>query len=61
MPNELKPCPFCGELPTIEYIEQFKKWWIECRNEKCAFQPFTSLHINKGVLVREWNRRVGNG
>ena len=61
MPNELRPCPFCGAIPTLVYEDNFKKWWIACNNDKCMIQPFTSLHINKGVIVREWNRRVDNG
>ena len=58
---ELKPCPFCGGKATIEFGNGINKYWICCNNEKCRIQPLTDAHINKGVVVREWNRRVDNG
>jgi hypothetical protein len=61
MPNELKPCPFCGAIPILEYGNGINKYWISCQNEKCRIQPMTDAHTNKGVIVREWNRRVDNG
>ena len=58
MKSNLKPCPFCGAIPTLEYGNGINKWWISCQNEKCRIQPTTDAHINKGVVVREWNKRV---
>ena len=58
MKSNLKPCPFCGAIPTLEYGNGINKWWISCINEKCRIQPTTDAHINKGVVVREWNKRV---
>ena len=57
---ELKPCPFCGEKPIVEYGNGIKKYWISCQNEKCWVQPNTDAHINRGVVVRFWNRRVSD-
>ena len=55
--TELKPCPFCGKTPTIEYGASIKKYWISCTNDKCACAPCTYAHVNKGVVVRAWNSR----
>lgn len=55
---ELKPCPFCGSKSTIEQNNSTKKWWICCTNTRCRINPSTDPHINRGVVVREWNRRV---
>lgn len=60
MPNELKSCPFCGEIPTMEYGNGINKYWIGCNNPKCRIQPMTDAHTNKSVVTREWNRRVDN-
>lgn len=60
MSKNLKPCPFCGAIPTLEYDNGIKKWWIMCDNEKCKIQPMTDAHAFKGVIVGEWNRRVND-
>lgn len=44
--EELKKCPFCGELPYQE-----KSYLAECDNEKCTIQG-VYMHIN------DWNKRV---
>ena len=58
---DLKPCPFCGGKPTVEFDEGIGKHWICCKNEKCRIQPSTDAHTYIGVVVREWNRRHNNG
>lgn len=60
MTDKLKPCPFCGGQPIVEYGNGIKKYWICCQNEKCRIQPTTDAHKNKGVVTREWNRRADN-
>lgn len=55
--SKLKPCPFCGEMPKVEFDEYYKKHWIYCNNPKCRIQPNTAFHKRKSVIVREWNRR----
>ena len=59
--TELKPCPFCGEKPTVEFEQRILKYWICCKNEKCRIQPSTDAHTYIGVVIREWNRRHNNG
>ena len=58
MNKNLKPCPFCGTYPNLEYDEHIKKFWINCNNPKCKIWPCTDVHKNKGVIVREWNKRM---
>lgn len=58
--TKLKPCPFCGVVPTVEFGNGIQKYWISCDNPKCRIQPTTDAHTNKSVIVREWNRRVDN-
>ena len=55
--SNVKPCPFCGELPDVEYFDDIKKYWVTCNNPKCRIQPHTDAHASKAVVVREWNRR----
>lgn len=61
MASELKPCPFCGKTPIVEFGNGIKKYWISCNNPKCRVQPTTDAHIKKSVITREWNRRFDNG
>ena len=56
--TKLKPCPFCGGEVSVVYDEGIKKYWICCDNPKCRIQPSTDAHVNKGVITREWNRRI---
>lgn len=58
--TKLKPCPFCGKVPSgIRFVgNPINKWYVECTNEKCRIQPATSYHKMKGVVVREWNKRA---
>ena len=55
--TELKKCPFCGEMPTLEQYNN-GMWWIKCENPKCQIAPFTDMNKSRAVIVREWNRRA---
>lgn len=59
MPNNLKPCPFCGRKPIIEH------WYscglmhmVKCNNPDCAIPPngYPAGH-NYAKVVSEWNMR----
>jgi len=59
MENELKPCPFCGETPTLEKDELIDSWFIECHDEKCIATPFALLpNTPKEDVVSAWNTRA---
>ena len=55
MPNELKPCPFCGQtnLEVCTSPTNSKKKYIRCRNDLCHYGAYTQK------IDREmgWNRR----
>ena len=57
----LKPCPFCGGLPTLKQLiyagNKKDKFYYVCENPKCSCQPMTYAHILKAVVTRAWNRR----
>lgn len=51
--NELKPCPFCGEMPLLA------KWAtlnIACLNEKCPVAPEVWGDTQSEAISR-WNTR----
>lgn len=65
MPNELKPCPFCGSKAHIyqkgvknEYWHDFNYKYIAMCN-KCKAHVGEYLH--RDTAIKAWNRRVGNG
>lgn len=53
----LKPCPFCGTIPTLEQDPITSRFAIFCDHPKCRIQPSTDFHTNRSVVTREWNRR----
>ena len=71
MPNELKPCPFCGGEAKLKETTEchghgmyLKKYYVMC--EKCgcngvgAYVYDKSAQQCKDFVVSRWNRRVDN-
>lgn len=72
--QELKPCPFCGQLPEIEYhrprvvqnifheeIQQKESYSLTCRTNTASghFRHLVSLQRGtKEEVVRAWNTRA---
>lgn len=56
MSNEIKPCPFCGEIPEIH--EDRQGWWVDCINDYCPTQPHNQepYHMKKDA-ISAWNSR----
>ena len=51
---ELKPCPFCGSIPTIEDCEcGDKRFFVSC---KCGIVQ-DKLYRQKCDAVKQWNTR----
>jgi Lar family restriction alleviation protein len=58
---ELKPCPFCGEIPKIEiFTDMFerKKYGIECHGSDCEINPMTAWYADENDAIEAWNRRA---
>lgn len=57
---ELKPCPFCGEMPIIHGGES-GGYYIECINGDCTCLPISWSYETKEKAIEAWNRRVNDG
>lgn len=50
---ELKPCPFCGGRPYIDFLpDRFHTYFILCSKCMCRMQV-----VDIGLAVRDWNKR----
>jgi len=59
MKTKLKPCPFCGEKPTmIDNVHFDDNWGIECLNEDCPVNC-TTFSPEKVLAIKAWNTRKG--
>ena len=60
MPDNLKPCPFCGADPEITHdiIDDMDFWSIGCGNDdKCPVILVTNDFESKAEAVKAWNTR----
>ena len=61
---ELKPCPFCGEVPMMDMYEGFyaDNYYIICRNSDCEMnEVYTGMDKSPEVVAKKWNKRVSKG
>ena len=59
--EELKPCPFCGDYPTIDAMRDIVEysWYVSCDNMQCLVRPITDITIKtKQQAIDAWNRRA---
>lgn len=56
---ELKPCPFCGEIPLL--FEYGGTVDISCQNDDCPCRPSTQEYLRKEYAIKAWNRRAEDG
>lgn len=54
--EELLRCPFCGEIPALEYDndEIYPGYSIQCQNEKCSQY---GTRATKEKAIQAWNTR----
>jgi hypothetical protein len=52
---EIKPCPFCGRKPHIDFMNKI----VECLNTSCAAMPATWKYDTVPEAVEAWNARYG--
>lgn len=58
--HEIKPCPQCGETPTIGYA--CGEWFVFVtkKNYNCLCGAFSEMHATKEQEIEAWNRRADN-
>lgn len=59
--EELKPCPFCGQIPELHEWHNKKDvitFQVCCENEDCTCRPFTREYIRIIPVIEAWNCRV---
>lgn len=65
MRGNLKPCPFCGEIPnmtetiSLDNISTF--YVVHCINDFCSIAPATSPYCNEQSAIYAWNTRHNEG
>jgi len=62
--SKIKPCPFCGCLPTLESEIAWRYpsgevHWVECDSEDCGIWPCTEDYATEEEAITTWNRREG--
>lgn len=59
MCNQLKPCPFCGSVATINHKEVLETWIVECSNFDCpASYMIGNDYDTEEEAVIVWNSRI---
>lgn len=58
MPNELKPCPFCGGEATLYRVPNTPMvlYGVKCEKCDCRIHP----RVLRKDAVYAWNRRADN-
>lgn len=60
MSDELKPCPFCGGVPTVKQAGATRYWWVGCEihlepeSKGCGISHSS---YNKQDAIEKWNTR----
>lgn len=54
----IRPCPFCGVTPQIQYRDDGAT--VCCENPECL-QPTTGVRMDVETAIKLWNRRVHGG
>lgn len=61
--KELKPCPFCGGKAELfdnskDFTADFKRYFIRCKEKKCAMIVAFEVNTDKQQTINQWNRRA---
>ena len=70
--EKLKPCPFCGEEPSVAAVEKTHTggilvcstrelrphvFWIKCENRECQVYLGTKHFKTQAEAIKAWNTR----
>lgn len=68
--DELKPCPFCGEMPLLKsdnryprlkYCERITAYEVVCQNIDCIIYYADNVYYRTpDEAIGAWNRRADN-
>ena len=56
--EELKPCPFCGEIPEI--LKNYATYAVSCNAKipNCTTYPSTTYYYTSKEAIAAWNKRA---
>jgi len=55
----LKPCPFCGELPSTWESTKEGEFYVGCKSKVCGVVVYTQSIVDyKERAFARWNTRV---
>jgi hypothetical protein len=64
MDKDIKPCPFCGEMPiSVEWNRIGNvpgTWRIRCRKWIDCLAPYC-VEPSRELAIKKWNTRKGEG
>lgn len=57
--NELLPCPWCGEIPTLEKSRE-DEYFVGCQtpDDECPVVLYSGPHATTNAATGAWNRRI---
>ena len=53
----LKPCPFCGTVPTLGFNDGCGLWEIQCESDDC-FLLVNASGTHRQDTIDAWNTRI---
>ena len=55
--DDLKPCPFCGNIPRV-YQCSDDQWFVDCGDDgTCHVFVYAHDYSNREEAVKRWNTR----
>ena len=55
--EEIKPCPFCGNVGELNYRDKTNTYIVECTCNSCVAYWISAKYDTKDEAIYEWNKR----